>query len=84
MFLISPVVFIVLDGFAQRRKDGLYFAPIILISAYSVFTVFNGDSAVNIVAYLLRGLPQAVLLYLSMMFVLNALIPGARARQPSL
>ncbi len=61
--VIFVLVFLALDSFSRKGR-GFDVAPVLICSAWATFLyALAGESAVGKVAYLLRDLPQKVLMY---------------------
>ena len=72
MFLLAPFIFMINDAFSRRTPRGLVVSPLMLMSLYQLFTLFNGDSLLDMVGYYLRGIPQLIFLYLLLQMILFA------------
>ena len=80
LFLTAPVVFLTADAFTHVSRNGMRYAPLSLIFIYSFWSMFYGDSLNSILSFMLRGLPQAVLLYVVLSKVLSVVIPSGGNR----
>lgn len=63
VFLVAPIVFLTADAFTRFTGNGLRYAPFALVFIYSFWTMFYGDSLISIMEFMLRSLPQSVLIF---------------------
>jgi hypothetical protein len=63
LFFAAPVVFLIADAFTHFTRNGLHYAPLALVLIYSFWSMFYGDSLIDILSFMLRSLPQTVLIY---------------------
>lgn len=84
LILFGPLFFIVfvpvLSFFVYSISDSFYFfdkyertvvSPIFLLMIFSFYSVFNGDSLINIITFFVRTLPQIVFIYIFISFCFN-------------
>ena len=73
MIVIVYLIFILFDSFYDKKKE--IFSPIILIFLFygssSVYGIFSSASLDAIVAFIIRGIPQSILLYLIFKILFN-------------
>ena len=79
---LSPLVFLVLDAFARWTREGLRYAPFALIFIFQFWSLFYGDSLNDVAETLLRGLPQAVIIFWAVSKLGSVLLP-APVRRPA-
>lgn len=82
VFLVAPIVFLTADAFTRSTENELRYAPFALIFIFSFWTMFNGDSLINIADFMFRTLPQSILIYAVLSKALSFLrpsFPGGRA-----
>jgi len=73
--LLFPFLFSILDAFSYRKKQLYLFSPIAFIFIYKFYAIFYSGSFVKMLAFFVRGLPQAIFLYLILIFILNICMP---------
>ena len=70
-YLISiPIVlifFYVIGIFYSNKNNIFLFSPLILLTLHPLFSIFVGDSAYDPINYLLRVLPQNILIYFTLL-----------------
>ena len=73
MVVVAYLIFIVFDSFYDKKKE--IFSPIILIFLFygssSVYGIFSSTSLDSVVAFIIRGIPQSILLYLIFKMLFN-------------
>ena len=73
MIIISYLIFILFDSFYDKKKE--IFSPIILIFLFygssSVYGIFSVTSLDSMVGFIIRGIPQSILLYLIFKILFN-------------
>lgn len=84
VFLAAPIVFLTSDAFTRFAGNELRYAPFVLVFIFSFWTMFYGDSLINIMEFMLRGLPQAALIFAVLTKSLYVLFPSEsrQARWP--
>jgi len=73
--ILFPFLFSILDAFSYRKKQLYLFSPIVFIFIYKFYAIFYSGSFVKMLAFFIRGLPQAIFLYLILVFIFKRLIP---------
>lgn len=76
VFLVAPIIFLTVDAFTRLEGNELRYAVYALIFVFPFWTPFVGDSLVIVVGFMLRILPQTVLIYAVLSKSLSVLIPS--------
>lgn len=72
LFLLFSII---IESYRNWRKSGLLFAPAILISLLAAVTCLASESIAAYVLYLFRILPQTLLIYCSLFWILRTFLP---------
>lgn len=75
IFLVAPITFLTADAFTRFEGNELRYAVFALIFAFPFWALYHGDSLLDIVNFMLRVLPQTVLIYAVLSKSLSLLIP---------
>lgn len=80
LFFPLIIVFFICDSFMYRGVDGeARFMVVGLLLSWTIVSFYTYDSFINPLAFFVRGLPQAVLIYLLCDFVVLRLFKSRRA-----
>jgi len=81
MFFVALVAYSIADSFFFETGAKTIFSPLILILIYNLFSLFNGDSAVDLFSFFLRTLPQNILFYILLVnLFFGILFPAPKSR----
>ena len=75
VFLVAPITFLTADAFTRFEGDELRYAVFALVFVFPFWTLYHGDSLLDIVNFILRILPQTVLIYAVLSKSLSVLVP---------
>jgi DNA-binding ferritin-like protein (Dps family) len=67
-FFLTPFLFLILDSFVIRMREGIVYSPLILISLYSVYKIFTTGSLIGPLGFVLRAIPQLIILFILVKF----------------
>lgn len=72
--IITPIIFSFCDSFTKKitfvisstnqKKNIIYFSPIALIFIFNFYSMFNGDSLLNLATLIFRVLPQTIIIFI--------------------
>jgi hypothetical protein len=80
LFLLFSVI---IESYRNRQKSGLLLAPVILISLLGAVTCLASESIAAYTLYLFRSLPQALLIYCGLFWVLRTFLPYDSKLRPN-